>query len=96
MAPIGSENVNHANDAIRAPQKYLFITPATLRETYPADVPPTEVNASHAGFISQPATIAQVIETAANQTNRSLIVSIGNLAGCAPACLDAARALGKI
>jgi pimeloyl-ACP methyl ester carboxylesterase len=29
----------------------------------------TEVNASHAVFISQPAIVAQVIETAANQTN---------------------------
>jgi pimeloyl-ACP methyl ester carboxylesterase len=119
------------NDAMRAPQKYFFIAPARFRETYAADVSPsdaqfmadsqaqlaekalggrvsavawrtkpsyailttqdhvvspqlqrwmyqrsgsrvTEVNASHAVFISQPATVAQVIETAAetaaNQT----------------------------
>jgi hypothetical protein len=29
----------------------------------------TEVNASHAVFISQPAMVAHVIETAANQTD---------------------------
>jgi pimeloyl-ACP methyl ester carboxylesterase len=116
------------NDAMRAPQKYFFIPAARFRETYAADVSPsdaqfmadsqqqlaekalgapvsvaawrtkpsyailttqdhvvspqlqrwmyqrsgakvTEVNASHAVFVSQPATVAQVIETAANQTN---------------------------
>jgi pimeloyl-ACP methyl ester carboxylesterase len=116
------------NDAMRTPHKYFFIPVARFRETYAADVSPsdaqfmadsqqqlaekalgatvsvaawrtkpsyailttqdhvvspqlqrwmyqrsnakvTEVNASHAVFISQPAIVAQVIETAANQTN---------------------------
>jgi len=120
-----------ANDAMRAtptPVKYFFIPPAKFRETYAADVSPsdaqfladsqqqlaekalgapvsvaawrtkpsyailttqdhvvspelqrwmyqrsgakvTEVNASHAVFISQPAMVARVIEAAANQGN---------------------------
>ena len=119
------------NDAMRAtptPDKYFFLPPARFRETYAADVAPsdaqfladsqqqlaekalgapvsvaawrnkpsyailttqdhvvspqlqrwmyqrsgakvTEVNASHAVFISQPAMVARVIETAANQVN---------------------------
>jgi pimeloyl-ACP methyl ester carboxylesterase len=119
------------NDAMRAtptPDKYFFLPPGRFRETYAADVSPsdaqfladsqqqlaekalgapvsvaawrtkpsyailttedrvvspelqrwmyqrsgakvTEINASHAVFISQAALVARVIETAANQTN---------------------------